>query len=286
VHLVRHSDAAAFADRVRPMLLGPGRDGEARHHLLLGLSQTLIARPDVYPNFHLWTVEEGRRTLLAALQTPPHNLTVSRPASTDALEFLAVELARTGSSLPGVTAALPEAEDFAARWAEATGARVSRRAALAIHRLVRVRQPPPVAGTMRRAVEADRELLLEWITAFDVEAHEEADASGMADIVGGRLRGGRDAGLVLWEIEAEPVSLAGFTGPTPSGIRVGPVYTPPEHRRRGYASALVAELSAQLLADGRRFCFLYTDLANPTSNHIYRAIGYERVCDSADFAFA
>jgi predicted GNAT family acetyltransferase len=88
----------------------------------------------------------------------------------------------------------------------------------------------------------------------------------------------------LWE-DPQPVSLAGFGGWTPTGVRIGPVYTPPELRRRGYASALTAELSAQLLAGGLRYCFLYTDLANPTSNRIYQAIGYELVCDSADYAF-
>jgi predicted GNAT family acetyltransferase len=92
------------------------------------------------------------------------------------------------------------------------------------------------------------------------------------------------AGLVLWDDDG-PASLAGFGGHTPNGIRIGPVYTPPERRGRGYASALVAELSAELLSQGRRFCFLYTDLADPTANRIYERIGYERVCESAEIAF-
>ena len=77
----------------------------------------------------------------------------------------------------------------------------------------------------------------------------------------------------------------GFGGPTPNGIRIGPVYTPPELRGRGYASALTAQVSQLQLDRGRRFCFLYTDLANPTSNAIYMRIGYERVCDSRELAF-
>jgi predicted GNAT family acetyltransferase len=71
---------------------------------------------------------------------------------------------------------------------------------------------------------------------------------------------------------------------TPNGIRIGPVYTPPEHRRHGYASAVTAGLSSRLL-ESRRFCFLYTDLANPTSNKIYEQIGYRRVCEAASIAF-
>jgi len=91
------------------------------------------------------------------------------------------------------------------------------------------------------------------------------------------------AGVSLWE-DGRPVSLASFGNPTPNGIRIGPVYTPPEYRRRGYASALVAELSERLLA-GRRFCFLFTDLANPTANRIYEQIGYRRVCEAAEIVF-
>src|SRR5439155_3737276 len=105
-----------------------------------------------------------------------------------------------------------------------------------------------------------------------------------AETVDARLRRGI-GGFVLWEDNDEPVSLAGWGGPTPNGIRIGPVYTPPEYRRRGYASALTAAVSAEQLASGCRFCFLYTDLANPTSNRIYANIGYEPVCDSVDYAF-
>ncbi len=91
-------------------------------------------------------------------------------------------------------------------------------------------------------------------------------------------------GLYLW-VDGAPVSMAGYTGPTPHGIRVGPVYTPPELRGRGYASALVAQMSQALLDGGRSFCFLFTNLANPTANHIYEEIGYEAVVDVDVYTF-
>jgi predicted GNAT family acetyltransferase len=81
------------------------------------------------------------------------------------------------------------------------------------------------------------------------------------------------------------VSLAGFGGPTPNGLRIGPVYTPPEHRGHGYGSAVTAAASQGALDRGKRFCFLYTDLANPTSNAIYMRLGYRPVCDSREIAF-
>jgi uncharacterized protein len=88
----------------------------------------------------------------------------------------------------------------------------------------------------------------------------------------------------LWW-DGGPASMAGAGAPTPNGIRIGPVYTPPEHRRRGYASALTAALTRYLLDGGRRFCFLYTDLANPTSNAIYQQVGYTHVCDVEQHRF-
>jgi uncharacterized protein len=79
--------------------------------------------------------------------------------------------------------------------------------------------------------------------------------------------------------------MSGYGGETPSGIRIGPVYTPPESRGRGYASTLVAEQSRTLLDAGRAFCFLYTDLDNPTSNALYRRIGYRMIAEAGEVRF-
>ena len=81
------------------------------------------------------------------------------------------------------------------------------------------------------------------------------------------------------------VSLVGAGGETPHGIRIGPVYTPPERRSRGYASSLTAAASQDQLDRGREFVFLFTDLGNPTSNKIYQAIGYEPVIDIDQVTF-
>ena len=100
-----------------------------------------------------------------------------------------------------------------------------------------------------------------------------------------RRRSDPDGGWRLWEDDGRVVSLAGFGSRTPNGIRVGPVYTPPEFRGKGYASALVGRMTAELLDGRHRFCFLFTDLANPTSNGIYRRIGYQAVTDVDQYAF-
>src|ERR1051325_2553337 len=88
------------------------------------------------------------------------------------------------------------------------------------------------------------------------------------------ITGGR---LFVWK-DPQPVSMCAWAGPTARGVRVNMVYTPPDLRRRGYASAAVSALTKKLLDSGRRFVFLYTDLSNPTSNKIYQQMGYEPVC--------
>jgi hypothetical protein len=91
--------------------------------------------------------------------------------------------------------------------------------------------------------------------------------------------------LYVWDDDG-PVSMCGVGGPTPNGVRIGPVYTPPGLRRRGYASACVAAASQAQLDAGRQFCFLFADIANPTSNHVYLKIGYEPVSDVSVYRFA
>lgn len=271
-------DPAAFLEAAAPLLLAD----EPRHNLILGIAGTLRDSQELYPERRLWLVEDGAEIVGAALRTPPFNLVLARPHGERALEQLAAEL---DDDLPGVTGAVPEVEAFAARWSERAGRSARTRMRQGIYALERVESAAAVPGAMRRATSADRPLLLDWLRAFGSEAlHEEqADEEGLARLVEYRLESA-SAGFRLWD-DGGPVSLAGFGGGTPTGIRVGPVYTPPELRGRGYASALVAALSAQLLAAGRRFCFLYTDLANPTSNRIYERIGYRRVCESAEIRF-
>ena len=99
-----------------------------------------------------------------------------------------------------------------------------------------------------------------------------------------RLRG-QGGGVDLWEDESTVVSLTGYASSTPNGARIGPVYTPPDLRGRGYARSLVTHTTERLLGSGRRFCFLYTDLANPTSNRLYQEIGYRQLCVSEDWRF-
>lgn len=249
---------------------------EAEHNLILGICSNLAEVPDAFATApYLAAVLDGGRVVAAAVQTPPHNLVLSEIDDPAAVLTLVED--RWDHDLPGALGPVEHARAFVERYTGRPGWAYRLHMSERIYKLTTLRPPPAVAGRMRVAVAGDRELVVAWINAFMLEALGEADPIDTDAIVGRSLAGmGRT--IYLWE-DGEPVSLCGVGGTTPNGVRIGPVYTPPEARRRGYASALVARASQFQLDAGRRFCFLFTNLENPTSNHIYGAIGYEAVRD-------
>jgi uncharacterized protein len=284
MHVKRFDDAGAFLAEAEPLLLAD----EARHNLILGIAGTIRDSPDIYPLRSLWVVRAGSQVVGAALRTPPFNLILARPGSPHALDALAAEIAE---ELPGVNGCVPEAEEFAERWAGLTGARPRTNMRQGVYALEEVQPLEAVPGSARVATAEDRDLVLRWWIAFGEEVlHEGGPGRENAEAMVDHRLSAANRGILIWEDGGEPVSLAGWGGATPNGIRVGPVYTPPELRGRGYATGLTAELSQGLLdgrlfEGGRRFCFLYTDLANPTSNAIYERICYRRVAESAEILF-
>lgn len=274
-------DPGSFLSAAAPLLL----EDEARNNLILGIAGTLDRHPFVHPEFRLWLVnDKGGEVIGAALQTPPYNLVLGQPRDEGVLVALANALSTTDVVLPGVVGAVPEAHSFSEAWVARTGVVRRLRRAQRIYRLTALHPVEDVSGFARAATETDRELLVTWVRAFAAEALPEgAPDRGAEQTVDTRLRTGT-GGFTIWD-DGGLVSLAGWGGRTPNGVRIGRVYTPPEHRRHGYGSAVTAAVSAQRLASGCTFCFLYTDLANTTSNKIYVDIGYEPVCDSIDYAF-
>jgi predicted GNAT family acetyltransferase len=212
------------------------------------------------------------------MMTPPFHLLVAGRGG-EAFDELVATVRGDGVAVPGVTGFVPEAEEFAACWASASGATISPVMSMRMYATSEVAAVPEAEGTMRVAGDADRALLSGWAHAFALETGLREGPAEIARSVEGRV--GADPGIVIWEAAGVPVTLAGATVSSPGIARVGPVYTPPEHRRRGYATSLVAAWTRELLRRGMRRCALFTDLANPTSNSIYQAVGYRPVADAA-----
>lgn len=286
--LVRYGAIAAFYERVEAFLL----EREAEHNLLLGISATLQHQPGYYTSPpYLAAVEQNGEVALVVMRTPPHSpvLSLAAPdcAADQALDLLAGDLrAVYGAQVNGVNGPSALSLGFAERWREATGRayRVSVRER--IYRLDAVTPVAGVAGTMRAATEADRSLLERWVVEFQDEALPPTEFRMPPERWVTLQLTPPMRNIVLWvDAEGLPVTMVGVRHSTPHGATIGPVYTPPEQRRRGYASACVAAVSQQLLDEGRQFCFLYTNLDNPTSNHIYQTIGYRPVSDATVYDF-
>lgn len=282
-----HSEPRSFAELVCPLLL---RD-EARHCLGLGILDTLMTQPERYEGSQLFAIDGPNGLEGVAWRTPPYPLGLSAmpgAAVCALVDYLTASASgpcrgTSAEGITGVTGARPEVDQFLERWLARHGRPPAHRIDQRIYRLERLLGKGQAPGAMRTATLLDTELVMAWSGAFMRDCGLGGDGEELRRAVSVMLARGQ---RVLWEHDGAAVAMAGFGGKTPNGVRISYVYTPPALRGRGYASALVAALSAQLLAAGNRWCFLYTDVANPTSNGIYRRIGYEPVCDAAHYTFA
>ncbi len=282
MEVLEFDDPAEFRSFVDPLLL----TREAENCFLLGITGTLISRPEIYEAFHLWAVSESGNPVGAAAMTPPYSLSLAHCRDQEWLDPLAQHLASHGVDLPGAQGSAAAADRFCDTWGRIRSVDAELEVELGVHATTEVSAVNQVEGAARSATGEDVNILLDWYSAFLEEADPLADRSGLNRAVETRLASSPDlSGTWLWEVEGEPVSLSGYGGRTPNGIRIGPVYTPPAHRHRGYATGLVARQTAWLLAQGRKFCFLFTDMSNPTSNSIYRKIGYRKVADEKRYGF-
>ncbi len=280
VRVERYAHPQTFLDSASPFLA----EREAEHNLILAIAATLLVDParmggDVY----LAAIRRGSTVVAAAVMTPPFNIVVSCTDDDEALGALIRDLDRTDLPVPGVTAPVDVAQSFVDLWAPPRSVVPRKTMGGRIYRVIRVIPPIGVPGHARIATADDRSTLVDFVCAFLQEALRRTDEREALALVDDALRTGSRI-FYLWD-DHDPVSVAGVTGPTPNGIRIGPVYTPPAWRGHGFASAVTAAASQAQLDLGRRFVFLFTDLTNLTSNKIYQQIGYAPVIDIDQWTF-
>jgi hypothetical protein len=249
---------------------------EAYHSLMFGLLDTILYSPHRFKyQPYVAMVEHNDTVLAVALQTPPRKLLLSRVEDVQAIAIIAQDLYSRQAQIPGVMATASAAKTFAQHWQELTGQPYHEGTRERFYQLETVQPLPFVSGQLRQATFGDRELLINWCRAFMEEVSEEIVDWEAEEVVERYLAEGS---LHFWHDDT-PLSLANFYSSTPNGVRINLVYTPPEHRRKGYATACVSALSQALLDRGYKYCFLSTDLANPAPNHLYQAIGYQPLDD-------
>ena len=273
--LVRHNDVFSFADRAMPWLL----QAEAEHNLILGIIEQLKQMGTVGTGEpYLVTVEEDGHVAGCVFRTPPYKLGLTRMPN-GAIAELVNEVANVYDDLPAVMGPAAQVRAFAEAWAMSKGKTSRLGMRQRIYELRSVVPPLQTAsGQLRLAAKRDLELLVSWLNEFANETRV-----GTVNVRAFAENHINNKSVFLWEDGGEPRTSSLFSGLTPHGVRVGFVYTPPEFRRRGYASSCVAAVSQRALDSGYQFCCLYTDLSNPTSNDIYQRIGYTPVCDVVDY---
>lgn len=213
----------------------------------------------------------------AALRTAPWPMLVVGVTAREAGELMTQWLG-LDPRVPAVSGPPRAARSIVEAWRSRTGGEAELQFEEAMHVLDRATPPPrPASGRLRAAGDGDLGTLARWEAEFQHESGMgDGDQTRCASMVRRRLAEDRQR---VWEDGGRAVATVCFNAPVGGVARIGPVYTPPAHRNRGYASSAVAAATNELLAGSARRCMLLTDLANPTSNRIYAALGYVRCGD-------
>jgi hypothetical protein len=253
-----------------------------------GLASRLVARPPRTTPFFASVYADsdaGERLILSAAWTPPYGISLNgQPGhSLAAVDLLIDHLREAGLAPSGCMGPTPISEAFAHRWRGEVGAPRLVMGYYCLRRVDRPRNPP--LGGLRPAYEHEIPLLVDWAVRFQQDTFGEKPEPGEAErMIGGRFTTGD---LFFWALPDDtPIAMVATSRETTSGMTVNLVYTPPEARGRGYASAGVAALSQHILDRGKSFCVLFTDMANPTTNNIYPKVGYRWVREYREFRFA
>ena len=261
--------------QARPLLLRQ----PVRHSLVLSILERRLLDP--LPGRY-WVASRDRGCVGLAMQSPPHMPALLTPMPAWAAAALADGIAQSGpDDVPGVIAEAATAAAFAGQWSEATGAAVTPVEGERLYRLARLIAPPAAPGHLRLATAADAPVLLEWWRAFSAETATEAELAAEQAVARDLL----SQRLFVWEDQG-PRSMCRAT-PAVAGVsRIAAVYTPPQWRRSGYAAAAVAALCETIQRGDGALPVLYTQLANPTSNRIYRRLGFRAVAEVLRYRFS
>lgn len=244
------------------------------HNLILTLLHHRAAFPQ---EGRYWIAADGDAVLGVVFQSPTTFHATVTPMDISMVDEV-VDAVADHTNLPGVMGEAATASRFAGRWTELRNTSAHPAAAQRLYELATLTEPIGISGVLRVATEDDVPMLIDWMHGFNADTGEHG--TDPAEVVPLRVRAGH---FRIWD-DGSPVATAAATPPIAGVTRIQAVYTPPERRRHGYAAATVGALSGEQVAAGHR-CILYTDLANATSNSIYRRLGYRARAEIIRFTF-
>jgi RimJ/RimL family protein N-acetyltransferase len=277
LQLTVYEDAARFVAAADAFL----RAAEAENNIIAGLAARMAAAPnDDDAGSYFATVSDGSKVVAAAFHGESGGILLTA-APHAAVKLIAENLGERGRKPKHLVGPLAPCESFARAWRERTGQAHVLRFHLRHFELAESPAPSTARGRLRAPETSEHSLVIDWQGAFIEEIAlpdilPRARRNLMQRIERGLVRVWDDGGVVAFTAFGEVAATT---------ARIAPVYTPRRFRGRGYASAMVGELSRELFASGKRAIFLTTDVANPTSNSIYQRIGYRPVADHFQFEF-
>jgi predicted GNAT family acetyltransferase len=290
--VVRFTDTSAFAEHARPVI---ERHPAECTILATFLEQSLAGVALLPTDWFLITQDAGPGTgadahpVAAAMHTPPFNVLITPlPQPPDdrqaAVGALIDVLLQVGRPPLGVTGRAADAQTFAEAWRQLTGVPHRPEMTEVLYEIGASPVEPDVPGRARRVTDSDDDVLVaaSWLRSFEQELHPERPMVNAEKVIRNRVTHGH---LFFWEVDGQPVAMAGLHSPAAGIGRIGPVYTQGAYRRRGYGRAVTVAATRVCFDLGARTCVLFADAANPTSNGVYRAIGYRQVGEALMIGF-
>ncbi|MCL2006829.1 MAG: GNAT family N-acetyltransferase [Treponema sp.] len=281
MHIINPKDAATFLDHCGAALC----EDEINSNLIFGLSKNLIKNKFTYGNEEpFFCIAYNKNDIsIAALITPPRNLIVYeyKNVNDEVIKQLVKNVHTQFEKLPGINGELGIAKRIAEQWVNHTGCKHEIKMNLRVYKLINVLEYKKPSGSYRFAVQEDFDTIKNFGMEFSAEINEPFSNERNIEWAASGIN---NKEFLVWD-DKGIVSMAKRSRPSQNGMAIAAVYTPPGHRKKGYASAVVAELCRDTLESGKTFCTLFTDLSNPTSNSIYQKIGFSPVCDHISYSF-
>ena len=279
MEIIQYNDPSILWEKIQAQLL----EHEKENNLFVGLLKTISENKELQAPDHLWfTVEDNDGIQLAGWRTPPfpYGLWAPTMETTRALECFLDFLMTEKMEVTGTVGKPAVADSFAALAMPRFKFENYFTMNQGIFEFLEVDPELLERGTIRPVTMDELELLTDWMIAFRIES---LNLEPLRSETGKKLQVEIENGsYFFYEEDGKVLSTVAMARPMVNGISVNMVYTPPEYRKKGYATSCVALLTQKLLNDGWKFTALITDLDNPTSNSIYQKIGYKKVGESKD----
>ncbi|CAM0137978.1 hypothetical protein VKS41_001199 [Umbelopsis sp. WA50703] len=276
-----------FIDALLPQL----EEHELENCQLIAKSR-MWARDKVTGGYYA-AVLEGEKLKYALCWAPGNLLWLSYSppdgSDKDYQLVLAQHLAQVEHAVKGVygfQGCEPGGETFKNAYEEASKQKFKIARGMATYKLIAVKYPEQSLellkkGTLRPATKDDAlELFAGWYRGYCEQCDmplpsTEESVKAITNLSSVEM-------LYIWIVGGEPVSMTFKLRPLKYGTSVAGVYTPPELRKRGYATAMMAAFCARLL-ETFQFVTLHADKENTTSNHIYQDVGFVKTRDTNDY---